>query len=350
MTKLILKNIRKEYKNGTLALDNVNLTIEDKEFIVIVGPSGSGKSTLIRCIAGLEKIDQGNLYIDDKLVNKLEPRERDVAMVFQSYALYPHLNVYDNIAFGLELKKVKKKEIERLVNQVAEKLEITEYLDRLPKELSGGQRQRVALGRAIVRSPKVFLLDEPLSNLDAKLRVSMRYEIAKLQKELATTMVYVTHDQIEAMTMGDRLVVMDQGKILQVGSPEEIYERPACKFVAEFIGSPKINLIQLDLTRDDRIFDLPVDIIDEKRSVIAGIRPENLTFVNGEDYTITLVENLGSEKYFYLEDNSSNTLIIKGVNESKKAGDKVSLSIINKEKVNFFDTETENLLARKINI
>ena len=243
MASVTLKNVYKVYDGGVTAVTDFNLEIADKEFIILVGPSGCGKSTTLRMIAGLEEISKGELYIGDKLSNDVAPKDRDIAMVFQSYALYPHMTVYDNMAFGLKLRKTPKDEIKRRVEEAARILDISHLLDRKPKALSGGQRQRVALGRAIVRDPKVFLLDEPLSNLDAKLRAQMRTEIAKLHKNLGTTFIYVTHDQTEAMTMGDRIVVMKDGFIQQVDTPQNLYEFPCNEFVAGFMGSPQMNFI-----------------------------------------------------------------------------------------------------------
>ena len=243
MSKVVLKGVEKQYPNGFKAVHGIDLDIKDGEFMVFVGPSGCAKSTTLRMIAGLEEITGGEVYIGDKLVNDVPPKDRGIAMVFQNYALYPHMTVYENMAFGLKLKKTPKDEIDKRVREAAEKLEITELLDRKPKEMSGGQRQRVALGRAIVRKPEVFLFDEPLSNLDAKLRVSMRVRITQLHQELKTTMIYVTHDQVEAMTMGDRITVMKSGRIMQVDTPLNLYHYPANKFVAGFIGSPTMNLI-----------------------------------------------------------------------------------------------------------
>ena len=243
MSSVILKNIRKTYDNNKTVINNVNLEIKDKEFIVLVGASGCGKSTLLRMIAGLEDISEGEIYIGENKVNNIAPKDRDIAFVFQSYALYPHMTVRENIAFGLKMRKVDKATIEKKVQEAAEILNLGEYLDRKPKQLSGGQRQRVALGRAIVRNPKEFLMDEPLSNLDAKLRVQMRSEIKKLHEKLQTTFIYVTHDQTEALTMGDRIVVLNNGDIQQVDSPEEIYNNPKNTFVAGFVGSPQMNFI-----------------------------------------------------------------------------------------------------------
>ena len=244
MASLTLKNIYKIYPNGFNAVKDFNLDIEDKEFIIFVGPSGCGKSTTLRMIAGLEDISQGELWIGDKLVNDVEPKDRDIAMVFQSYALYPHMTVYDNMAFGLKLRKTPKEKIDKLVHEAAKILDIEHLLDRTPKALSGGQRQRVAMGRAIVREPKVFLMDEPLSNLDAKLRVQMRIEISKLHQRLQTTIIYVTHDQTEAMTLGTRIVVMKDGIIQQCDTPQNLYDKPQNLFVAGFMGAPAMNFIE----------------------------------------------------------------------------------------------------------
>ena len=250
MASLSLKNVTKKYPNGFVAVKEFNLEIADKEFIIFVGPSGCGKSTTLRMIAGLEDISSGELYIDDKLVNDVEPKDRDIAMVFQNYALYPHMSVYDNMAFGLKLRKTPKDEIDKKVHDAAKILDLEHLLDRKPKALSGGQRQRVAMGRAIVRSPKVFLMDEPLSNLDAKLRGQMRVEISKLHQRLETTIIYVTHDQTEAMTLGTRIVVMKDGIIQQVDNPQNLYDKPCNKFVAGFIGAPQMNMIDAAVGKD----------------------------------------------------------------------------------------------------
>ena len=250
MAILSLKNVTKKYPNGFVAVKEFNLEIADKEFIIFVGPSGCGKSTTLRMIAGLEDISSGELYIDDKLVNDVEPKDRDIAMVFQNYALYPHMSVYDNMAFGLKLRKTPKDEIDKKVHDAAKILDLEHLLDRKPKALSGGQRQRVAMGRAIVRSPKVFLMDEPLSNLDAKLRGQMRVEISKLHQRLETTIIYVTHDQTEAMTLGTRIVVMKDGIIQQVDNPQNLYDKPCNKFVAGFIGAPQMNMIDATVGKD----------------------------------------------------------------------------------------------------
>lgn len=288
MSSVVLKHVKKIY-DKKVVIDGVDLEIKDKEFIVLVGASGCGKSTILRMIAGLEEISDGEILIGDKKVNNIHPKDRDIAFVFQSYALYPHMTVRENIAFGLKMRKVDKATIDKKVQEAAEILDLTEYLDRRPKQLSGGQRQRVALGRAIVRNPKVFLMDEPLSNLDAKLRVQMRSEIKKLHEKLQTTFIYVTHDQTEALTMGDRIVVLDKGHIQQVDTPEEIYNNPQNTFVAGFVGSPQMNFIKGEL------------IDEEYRGLTVGVRPEKM--VTGGEIKLTadvdIVELLGSEKIVY---------------------------------------------------
>ena len=315
MSNLVLKNVRKSYDNNKVVINNVNLEIKDKEFIVLVGASGCGKSTLLRMIAGLENITDGEIYIGDKKVNNVPPKDRDIAFVFQSYALYPHMTVKENIAFGLKMRKVPKAEIEQKVNQAAKILDLEEYLDRRPKQLSGGQRQRVALGRAIVRNPKVFLMDEPLSNLDAKLRVQMRAEIKKLHQKLQTTFIYVTHDQTEALTMGDRIVVLNNGDIQQVDTPEEIYNNPKNTFVAGFIGSPQMNFINgKDLGLDENI--------------LYGIRPEKMVKSDGDirlNVNVDISEMLGSEKiaYFNIGDKKCSAVLGSDV----KIGSTLDLSI-----------------------
>ena len=310
MSKVVLKDIKKSYDNKKIIINGVNLNIEDKEFLVLVGASGCGKSTILRMIAGLEEISGGELYIGDKKVNNVHPKDRDIAFVFQSYALYPHMTVYENIAFGLKMRKVKKAEIDRKVKEAAKILDLEELLDRKPKQLSGGQRQRVALGRAIVRNPKVFLMDEPLSNLDAKLRVQMRAEIKKLHEKLQTTFIYVTHDQTEALTMGDRIVVLDKGVIQQVDTPENIYNNPANMFVAGFIGSPQINFVTCPILNNTLVFgdmklELPkevMEILSNNKKVVIGIRPEDMINPEGNikmGVTVDMTELLGSEKIAY---------------------------------------------------
>ncbi|MBQ9030899.1 MAG: sn-glycerol-3-phosphate ABC transporter ATP-binding protein UgpC [Parasporobacterium sp.] len=340
MAKVLLKNIKKVYPNsvkrkkkkgepeqktgnllvteeGVVAVQDFNLEIEDKEFIVLVGPSGCGKSTTLRMIAGLEDISGGELYIGDRLVNDVEPKDRDIAMVFQSYALYPHMTVYDNMAFSLKLKKASKAEIDRKVREAAEILDITQYLDRKPKALSGGQRQRVAIGRAIVRDPAVFLMDEPLSNLDAKLRNQMRAEIIKLRQRINTTFVYVTHDQTEAMTLGDRIVIMKDGVIQQIGTPQQVFDHPANLFVASFIGTPQMNLFDGRLLRSGDTYSvqagsLTVELSEAKcqrlaakdvpeQEITLGIRPEHLTLGDeGIEGVIDVAELMGSSTHLHI--------------------------------------------------
>ncbi len=289
MATVELRDISKTYPGDIQAVRNADITVEDQEFMVLVGPSGCGKTTTLRMIAGLEEIDGGELYIDGKRMNDVPPKDRDIAMVFQNYALYPHMTVYENMAFGLKIRKFPKVEIKKRVGEAAKILDIGELLERKPKALSGGQRQRVAVGRAIVRQPKVFLFDEPLSNLDAKLRVQMRAEISSLHNRLEATMVYVTHDQVEAMTMGDRIVVMDNGKIQQIGTPMEVYDEPANRFVAGFIGSPPMNFLG--------------DV---------GVRPEDLVFDPDGDIrgVVQVIEPLGSETHVYV-DTGGGVVIVK---------------------------------------
>ncbi|MFD9698114.1 ABC transporter ATP-binding protein [Lentzea sp. NPDC059081] len=321
MAEVVLTGLGKAYADGTRAVTDLDLSITDGEFLVLVGPSGCGKTTALRMIAGLEAISEGTIHIGEAVVNDVAPRDRDVAMVFQSYALYPHLNVYDNIAFGLTLRKLRKQEIDERVRRVAKVLELHDHLDRKPRNLSGGQRQRVAMGRAMVRAPQVFLMDEPLSNLDAKLRVQMRAQIARMQRDLGVTTVYVTHDQTEAMTLGDRVAVMKSGVLQQVGPPQELYDRPVNLFVAGFIGSPGMNVVNGKLTLDaeDRLWVelnedallLPESVLHDKpalkgyvgRELVVGIRPEDMedaTLVDASEGCILhvvadLVEAMGSD-------------------------------------------------------
>ena len=319
MSKVILQNVSKVYDKNVTAVDHVNLEIKEGEFAVLVGPSGCGKSTLLRMIAGLEEITEGEIFIDETKVNDVPPKDRDIAMVFQNYALYPHMTVFENMAFGLKLRKFPKDEIKKRVEDAAELLELSEYLDRKPKALSGGQRQRVAVGRSIVRKPKVFLFDEPLSNLDAKLRVQMRIEIIKLHQRLEATMIYVTHDQIEAMTMGDRIVVLDKGLVQQYDTPLTVYNNPSNVFVAGFIGSPAMNFIDGEVYKnnDDTIFrsnnfNLKLDQNfnlnlenNQKLEVLMGIRPEHIKISENEQMDINavvdIVEPMGNEVYVYLK-------------------------------------------------
>jgi len=367
MAGVRLEHIFKKYPGSDNAsVKDVNLDIKDKEFLVLVGPSGCGKSTTLRMIAGLEEISEGKLYIGDRLVNDVAPKDRDIAMVFQSYALYPHMNVYQNMAFGLKLRKFKKADIDKRVREAAKILDIEHLLDRKPKALSGGQRQRVALGRAIVREPQVFLMDEPLSNLDAKLRGQMRAEISKLAKRLETTVIYVTHDQIEAMTMGDRIVVMKDGIIQQAASPEELYNHPVNIFVAGFIGSPSMNFIKGQLSEqggsvrfkttgiDVALTEGRAKIVREKglvgKEVIVGIRPEDLhdepVFLEASPNSIVtahaeVVENLGHEKNIYLNGLGSDTVIARVDGRSDlKEGSNVKLAI-DMNKIHMFDIQSE---------
>lgn len=365
MAEVILKNVSKIYDDKTKAVDNVNIHISDKEFIVLVGPSGCGKTTTLRMIAGLEDISGGEILIDGKIINNLPPKDRDIAMVFQNYALYPHMTVYENLAFGLKLRKIDKNEIDRRVNTAARILSLESFLNRKPKALSGGQRQRVAVGRAIVRNPKVFLFDEPLSNLDAKLRVQMRAEISKLHRELGATMIYVTHDQVEAMTMGDRIVVMKDGRVQQIDTPLNLYDQPANKFVAGFIGSPSMNFIEGKVISSEKIkfqskqgqvcFTIPEKYLKSlesyvNKSVWLGIRPEDIEIIcDGKDESkidhkveaeVNLIEPLGNQIliYFMLEE-------LQFVAEQRgffniEKGIKKTF-VFNPNKLNFFNTFTE---------
>src|SRR5579875_3453620 len=320
MSELTLKGITKRYDDGTLAVDDLDLEISDGELMILVGPSGCGKTTALRMIAGLEEITEGELWLDGQMVNELPPKARDMAMVFQNYALYPHMTVRQNMSFGLEQAKLDKAEIARKVAEAAETLDLTEHLDRKPAQLSGGQRQRVAMGRAIVREPKAFLMDEPLSNLDAKLRTQMRTELARIQQDLGTTTVYVTHDQIEAMTLGDRVAVLSGGVLQQIASPQELYARPENLFVAGFMGSPAINLLLGHVdgeTLATPIGDIPLDArlrdalgrSERGRSVVVGLRPEHLLDAALDDrdgvvtFTreVTVLEAMGAEYYAYFD-------------------------------------------------
>ena len=361
MSGLTLVNIKKEYEKGVVSVQDFNLEVRDKEFLVLVGPSGCGKSTTLRMIAGLEDITEGDLYIGDKRVNDVSPKDRDIAMVFQNYALYPHMNVYDNMAFSLKLRKMKKKDIKVKVENAAKILGLEDYLYRKPKALSGGQRQRVALGRAIVRDAEVFLMDEPLSNLDAKLRVQMRTEIQKLHHRLQTTTVYVTHDQTEAMTMATRLVVMKDGFIQQVGSPKEVYDEPDNIFVGGFIGSPAMNFLQGQLEGDHfvmgdvrvRIPEGRLEMLQDQgydgKPVVLGIRPEDIhdepVFLEGSPETtiratIEVSELMGAEIVLYSRVDNQDFVARVDSNFSIKAGQTVDLAF-DMNKVHFFDKESE---------
>ncbi|TCS81813.1 ABC transporter ATP-binding protein [Tepidibacillus fermentans] len=366
MASVTLKHVYKRYGNHEVVKD-INLEIKDKEFLVLVGPSGCGKSTTLRMIAGLEEISEGDLYIGDERVNDKAPKDRDIAMVFQSYALYPHMTVYDNMAFGLKLRKFSKEEIKKRVHEAAKILDIEHLLDRKPKALSGGQRQRVALGRAIVREPKVFLMDEPLSNLDAKLRVQMRTEISKLHKRLETTVIYVTHDQTEAMTMGDRIVVMKDGVIQQVDTPTELYNHPKNMFVAGFIGSPSMNFIpgKLETNGDSLVFKInqvqfvipegKAKTLREKgyvgKEVFLGIRPEDihdeLIFLESSPNSqftamIDVAEHMGAEMYLYLSGVGKESVTARvNARSQLKAGTQVKLAF-DMNKIHIFDKDTED--------
>ena len=372
MASLKLEHVKKVYDKNVVAVHDFNLEIKDKEFIVFVGPSGCGKSTTLRMIAGLEDISEGTLTIGDRVVNDVEPKDRDIAMVFQNYALYPHITVYENMAFSLRLRKMSNEEVHRRVCQAAEILGITQYLARKPKALSGGQRQRVAIGRAIVREPQVFLMDEPLSNLDAKLRNQMRAEIILLRKRIDTTFIYVTHDQTEAMTLGDRIVIMKDGYIQQVGTPQEVFETPKNLFVAGFIGSPQMNFLKAKLVKNsDRyaaeLYGIRVEL-DEKRSaklraknaqpgqVILGVRPEHAQLrigggANAIEGTLRVNEMMGSELHLHVDLNDDTRVILRiptlDLTEEQRAGLTYGskLWFTFPEKVtHLFDPETEESL------
>lgn len=358
MASIKIKNLCKIYPNGYKAIDNFNLEIEDKEFIIFVGPSGCGKSTTLRMIAGLEEISSGDIMIGDKIVNDIEPKDRDIAMVFQNYALYPHMNVYENMSFGLKLKNTKKNVMDELVNKAAKILNLNTLLDRYPKELSGGQRQRVAMGRAIVRTPKVFLMDEPLSNLDAKLRAHMRVEIARLHKELGATFIYVTHDQTEAMTLGTRIVVMKDGVIQQVDTPRNLYYHPKNTFVAGFIGTPQINFIPVKVVEENEKYYIQRGkfkkvllqedgkLLKEKgyidKEIIIGIRPENINIVDKSELSLTIktYEMIGSESYIYTNYADTNFIIRISSNLPVDIGDTLCFDLDNRF-IHFFDKESE---------
>lgn len=367
MAKVTLHHVYKRYSNNVTAVHDFHLEIKDREFLVLVGPSGCGKSTTLRMIAGLEEISEGDLYIGDRRVNDVAPKDRDIAMVFQSYALYPHMNVYENMAFGLKLRKFSKAEIDKRIQEAARILDIAHLLDRKPKALSGGQRQRVALGRAIVREPQVFLMDEPLSNLDAKLRVQMRTEILKLHQRLNTTVIYVTHDQTEAMTMGDRIVVMKDGVIQQVATPTDIYNHPVNQFVASFIGSPAMNFIKGRIVETDgKLFfeaaNLRIRFPEDKAKVLRekgyankqvtfGIRPEDIysdnQFIEANPFDsnvtaeVDVVENMGSELYVYFS-NVGGTQLVARVDAREGIKPRMSVKLgMDLSKCHVFDSETE---------
>jgi len=366
MAEVKLKNIAKSYDGKNMIVTDVSFDIHDTEFLVLVGPSGCGKSTILRMIAGLEEITAGDLFIDEKRVNDLQPKDRDIAMVFQNYALYPHMTVYQNMAFGLKIKKVPKKEIDERVRKAAEILEITELLDRRPGAMSGGQRQRVAIGRAIVRDPKVFLFDEPLSNLDAKLRVAMRVELQKLHQKLNATMVYVTHDQTEAMTLGDRIVVLKDGDIMQIGTPMELYHQPKNSFVAGFIGSPPINFIKGQIIKDGSLWfkqdssGIMIDLSEVKnesihtyvdKQVLLGIRPENIKSGSAsvgnnfhkQEVEVVALEQMGNEILVYAQ-LGENQVIARFSPEAEASVGSTTNLYLNLDKVQFFDPDTEAVI------
>ncbi len=369
MASLSMKHVYKKYPGGTLAVSDFTLEIKDKEFLVLVGPSGCGKTTTLRMIAGLEEITEGELFIGDRLVNDVAPKDRDIAMVFQNYALYPHMSVFDNMAFGLKLRKTPKEEIKRRVEEAARILDITHLLDRKPKALSGGQKQRVALGRAIVRNPKVFLLDEPLSNLDAKLRAQMRTELTKIHQRVGTTFVYVTHDQIEAMTMATRIVVMKDGLIQQVDTPQSLYDNPCNKFVAEFIGTPQMNFIDCTLVRKgedgylvfgSNSIKLPPEKANNPalkdyygKEIIAGIRPEAIhdepmyiqqwsdSVINAD---VEVTELMGAEIYLYLVSEEQKLTARVSPRSTARAGDSIKIAL-DASRIHIFDKDTERCIA-----
>ncbi len=370
MARVRLEGIRKVYDNGFVAVHGASFEIADGEFVVLVGPSGCGKSTTLRMIAGLESITEGELYIGDRFVNDVEPKDRDIAMVFQNYALYPHMSVYDNMAFGLKLRKFPKAEIDERVRQAADILGIEPILDRKPKQLSGGQRQRVAVGRAIVRKPQVFLFDEPLSNLDAKLRVQMRTEISRLHQQLDATMIYVTHDQVEAMTMGDRIVVMRDGYIQQIDSPLNLYDYPLNRFVAGFIGSPSMNFVSGQIVREnglrfrssDGAATIALTDVQENllqgyvgREIELGIRPEDV-YVAGSPFItnpvvevelrVDVLEPMGNEIVAYASSRATNVVARVAPQPLPEPGKTVNLAF-DVTKLHFFDSETEQAIGRE---
>ncbi len=369
MASLSLKHIYKKYPGGVTAVSDFCLEIKDKEFLVLVGPSGCGKSTTLRMIAGLEEISEGELFIGDKLVNDVAPKDRDIAMVFQNYALYPHMSVFDNMAFGLKLRKTPKEEIKRRVEEAARILDITHLLDRKPKALSGGQKQRVALGRAIVRNPKVFLLDEPLSNLDAKLRATMRTELTKIHQRVGTTFVYVTHDQVEAMTMATRIVVMKDGLIQQGDTPQNLYDLPVKLFVAGFIGTPQMNFVNCTLEKKgDDIYavfgtdalKLPAEKANDPAikdyigmDVVMGIRPESIhdepMYLSSMpdsiiECDVEVTELMGSEIYLYLVANEQSMTARVSARSTARAGDVIKIAI-DMSRVHLFDKDTERYIV-----
>jgi len=367
MAEVILKGISKLYNNKIPAVKDINLEVKDKEFVVLVGPSGCGKSTTLRMIAGLEDPSTGNIYVGKQLVNDVPPKDRNIAMVFQNYALYPHMNVYHNMAFALKLRNYSKKDIDKRVKEAADILGISQLIDRRPREISGGERQRVALGRAIVRKPYVFLFDEPLSNLDAKRRVQMRTEIHKLHLKIQTTMIYVTHDQTEAMTLGDRIAVMKGGQILQFDTPLSIYDNPANKFVASFIGSPPMNVLNGKIIKKDGglYFDegnFKVKILDHMYSkldnyidkeITFGVRPENIydklfaSYATVDNTVVVLcdvLETMGSKNYLYISTGKHTMIAVVEASNKPLIGSMVEV-VFDMKKVHFFDPSTENTIV-----
>jgi len=368
MAEVVIKDVTKVFPGDVVAVDNIELHIQDRELLVLVGPSGCGKSTTLRMVAGLEEITKGTIEIDGRIVNEVPPKDRDIAMVFQNYALYPHMTVYKNMAFGLKLRRYPKTEIDERVQEAARILGITDLLERKPKQLSGGQRQRVAVGRAIVRKPKAFLFDEPLSNLDAKLRVEMRAELNRLHNRLQTTMIYVTHDQVEAMTLGDRIVVMDRGKIQQVAQPIELYDRPANRFVASFIGTPPMNFLdgQLEREGEDLWFTngttrlrLPASFVSSVepsigKKAVLGVRPENIRErANGDEpdagtalkATVNVLEPLGDEIIVYLRVGGSDLIAKLDAHSELRLNQEVEM-VLNMGQAHVFDDDTgANLTA-----
>lgn len=358
MATVNLNNITKKYEDGYQAVSNLNLDIKDKEFVVLVGPSGCGKSTTLRMVAGLENISDGELYIGENLVNDTEAKDRDIAMVFQNYALYPHMTIRENMGFALKMRKTPKEEIDKKVENIAKILQLDSYLDKKPGELSGGQRQRVALGRAMVRNPKVFLLDEPLSNLDAKLRVQMRSEIVKLHKELDTTFIYVTHDQTEAMTMGERIAVLNSGNLEQFDTPMNLYNKPRNKFIAEFIGSPQMNVIETEVIKAEkgymlRFFDEYIGLPERIASIFEGEDSKKVYFgLRCEDYILDPkgaevefynVEYMGSDIYCYTMDQGNN-IVMRFDPESNIFENKFYKILPNLDRAYLFDIDTENCI------
>jgi multiple sugar transport system ATP-binding protein len=363
MATVTFDHLYKKYGEEVIAVNDLNLEVQDGEFLVLVGPSGCGKTTALRCVAGLEEISSGELRIGDRVVNDVAPKDRDIAMVFQSYALYPHMSVFDNLAFGLKLRKTPKNEIKRRVDEAAKLLGLERFLDRKPKALSGGQRQRVALGRAIVREPSVFLMDEPLSNLDAKLRVETRANIARLHQRLGTTTIYVTHDQVEAMTMGDRIAVMRDGLLQQAGTPQELYDHPTNVFVAGFIGSPAMNFATVKASEGEDLMlgnsklhltGAPAQVVADRpkgANLLIGFRPEHLEVANGQGgnavlipVRIDVVEYLGNEELIHAQAEDHEVVALVSSDRRVKVGEQIDLAIPS-DKLHLFDPDSEKALV-----